>query len=1002
MKFDYEWVKNPEVFQVNRLKAHSNHKYYRTLCELEQENTSFQYSLNGLWKFHYAKNYEQVIQGFENMEYDCKGWDYIQVPGHIQIQGYGNNQYVNMQYPWEGHEALYPGEVPVEFNPVGSYVRYFQLPKQMYGQPVYISFQGVESAFAVWLNGVFLGYSEDSFTPAEFDLSKAIIQGENKLAVQVFRYSTGSWLEDQDFWRFSGIFREVFLYSVPEVHVRDLFVKTEFDDESFERSRLNIEIELLDNRTARISGELCGLNGKVAELAMEEINGTGSMSAAVNSPLLWSAEHPNLYDLTLYVQDQWGKPMEIIRQKIGFRQFKMKSGLMMLNGKRIVFKGTNRHEFSCYQGRAITEKEMISDICTMKRLNINAVRTSHYPNQPRFYELCDEYGLYVIDETNLETHGTWQIPQELIMKVLPQDWSEWHEAVLDRGYSMMHRDKNHPSIIIWSCGNESSGGKNIFDLSEQFRNYDDTRLVHYEGIIHDRRYNKTSDMESQMYTPVEGIKRFLAENKEKPMICCEYTHAMNNSNGGMFKYTELARTEPRYQGGFIWDFVDQTIMGKDPYGNDTLLYGGDFGDRPNDGNFCGNGILFGDRKVSPKGQEVKYNYQNIFVEVSRERIKIINDSLFTNTSEFNCIVTIEAEGNLVSSYQLNTNVKPQSSKQYKLRELEYDGEKELCITVSFVLKEDAAWAKKGYEVAFGQGVVKQAVKEKEEEKVNRKFEIIESTYQIGIHGEDYELIFDKGRGITSYRIGNKELIKNSPMPNFWRAPVDNDYGNQMPFRMAQWKIASLYGRCIHMEYQKMEQSFEISYQFAFPTEKEAGCSVVYLVHADGKIDVTMEYSPVEGMPDLPEFSMLFQLPMEFSQVTWYGFGPEENYCDRLHGARLGKFTKHIKDNLTQYTVPQECGNVTNVRYAKVFSNDGYGMCFKADALDFNALFYTPHELEQARHHYELPSVYQTVVRIGKQMGVAGDDTWGARPHEEFLLKGNQPHKISFCFYGHVK
>lgn len=1002
MEFDYNWVKDPEIFQVNRLKAHSSHKYYRTLGEVAQKRSSCIYSLNGFWKFHYAKNYDQVIPGFERLDYDCKGWNLIQVPGHIEMQGYDKNQYVNVVYPWEGHEQLLPGEVPTIFNPVGSYVNYFTLPQSMQGQPVYISFQGVESAFAVWLNGQFIGYSEDSFTPAEFDLSKAIIQGENKLAVQVFRFTTASWLEDQDFWRFSGIFREVYLYTTPEVHVRDLFVKTLFDDDKLTRSRLTVELEVSDGRTAQISGELHDHTGKVVEIGMETITGAGTLSVAVSSPRLWSAEHPNLYDLTLYVHDQWGKPMEIITQKVGFRQFKLSDGLMKINGKRIVFKGTNRHEFSCYHGRAITEEEMIADVQTMKRLNINAVRTSHYPNQPRFYELCDEYGLYVIDETNLETHGTWGIPQEAQKKVLPGDLPEWHDAVLDRGNSMVQRDKNHPCIVMWSCGNESLGGENLFDLSEFFRNYDDTRLVHYEGIVHDRRFNKTSDVESQMYPPVSGIKRFLAENKEKPFICCEYTHAMNNSIGGMYKYTDLTRTEPRYQGGFIWDFVDQTIMSKDPYGEDALLYGGDFGDRPNDGNFCGDGILFGDRKVSPKGQEVKYNYQNINIKVDQDKIEIINESLFTNTSEYDCVVTVEAEGELICSYQLITDVKPNSSKQYRLRELEYVEEKELCITVAFLLKEDTLWAKRGYEVAFGQGVFAAKPQKQQVVETLKQFEIVESSYQIGIHGENFEVIFDKGRGPISYVYAGHEFINETPMPNFWRAPVDNDKGNQMPYRMAAWKIASLYGRSKHMEYEKHEQSFEIRYEFGFPMMEEESCKVAYLVHADGKIDVSMDYVPVKAPSDLPEFTMLFKLPMVIDQVSWYGLGPEENYSDRKRGARLGCFKKLVKDNVTPYTVPQECGNVCEVRRALVFGRNRVGIRFEADSLDFSALPYTPHELEEARHHYELPRIHQTVVRIGKQMGVGGDDTWGARPHEEHLIKGEEEHHIKFSFQGYLQ
>lgn len=1001
MNFEYDWVKNPEIFQVNRLDAHSNHAYYKTLDEAALKKTEFKSSLNGQWKFHYASNYAQTIQGFEAVDYDCHSWNEIKVPGHMQLQGYGQCKYVNVQYPWEGHDEIHPGELPTSFNPVGSYVKYFKLPESMMGKPVFISFQGVESAFALWLNGTFIGYSEDSFTPSEFDLSKAIIQGENKLAVQVFQYSSGSWLEDQDFWRFSGIFREVYLYTTPKVHIEDLFVKTLFDDETNKRSTLWMEIRLNQKQTAQISGELHDHNGKVAELGMTTIQGQGTMSVSVNAPMLWSAESPNLYELFLYVHDELGNPMEIIRQMVGFRRFQLKDGLMLLNGKRIVFKGANRHEFSCVHGRAITEAEMIQDVISMKRHNINAVRTSHYPNNPRFYELCDEYGLYVIDETNLETHGTWQVPEEFANEVLPKNRPEWHDVVVDRAKSMMHRDKNHPCIIIWSCGNESNGGKNIYDMSQTFREYDDTRLVHYEGICHDRSYNATSDMESQMYTSVVNIKKFLAEHKEKPFICCEYTHAMGNSNGAMHKYTDLTDEEPRYQGGFIWDYVDQAILQRDRYGIEYLAYGGDFDDRPNDNNFCGNGIMFADRTTTPKIQEVKYNYQNITVDVELEKIMVHNKSLFTNTSAYDCNVIVAVEGNVICSYQLVTDVKPLSSKSYKLRELQLHSEKEMTVTVSFVLKEDTIWAKKGFEVAYGQGVFSgAAVTENTESTQSCEFTVVESIGSIGIRGNDFEALFSKGSGLISYRYGNREMMKAVPTPNFWRAPTDNDRGSAMPRRYAQWKIASLYLHPVKMDYKRTESGISLKYEYELPTSPVASCSVTYTVTGDGKVKMNLDYVPTEGLSDLPEFGMLFKIPCDYDKVTWYGRGPEENYSDRKHGARMGLFTKKVADNVTPYLKPQECGNVTDVRFAKVYDNSNTGLLYTGSCFELNVMPYTPHELENATHHYELPAVHNTIVRINAaQMGVGGDDSWGARTHEEYLLPNTKEYHLEFSFQG---
>lgn len=1000
MKFEYEWVKDPEVYQVNRLEPHSSHAYYRTLDEMVEKNSCHKFLLNGQWKFHFAKNYQQTVNGFEAADYDCRDWDEIKVPGHMQLQGYGQLQYVNVQYPWEGHEGIHPGEIPVHYNPVGSYVKYFRLPEHMMGKPVYISFQGVESAMAVWLNGTFIGYSEDSFTPAEFNLTKAVIQGDNKLAVQVFQYSSGSWLEDQDFWRFSGIFRDVYLYTVPSVHIDDLFVKTLFDEGSFKRSTLQVDLKVSGGQAAQITGELHDHTGKVAEFPMAQIQGNGTMSVSVNQPMLWSAEEPYLYDLYLYVHDALGNPMEIVHQKVGFRQFQLVDGLMRINGKRIVFKGVDRHEFSCVNGRAITREEMLEDVINMKRHNINAVRTSHYPNNPFFYDLCDQYGLYVIDETNLETHGTWQVPGDYTDEVIPENRRQWHDIVIDRAKSMMHRDKNHPCILIWSCGNEAYGGKNIYDMSETFRQYDDTRLVHYEGVCHDRTYNDTSDMESQMYTKVADIKKFLAENKDKPFICCEYSHAMGNSNGAMHKYTDLTDEEPRYQGGFIWDYIDQSILTKDRYGNEYLAYGGDFGERPNDHNFCVNGLVFGNRVNSPKMQEVKYNYQNVCVKVEKDRIQVINKALFTSTSIYDCNVVVAVEGKQICAYQLMTDVKPLSSKIYKLRELNLDLKKEVVITVSFVLKEDTLWAQRGFEVAYGQGIFAPDEKEETKSVVPHDFTIVENYYNIGIRGDGFEVLFHRYEGLTSYRYGNREMLQAVPMPNFWRAPTDNDRGNAMQFRYGQWKLASMYARMAELTYEKTQDGLIVNCRYQMPTSPEAECSVKYTVMGDGTMKVNLDYTPVEGLSDLPEFGMLFQLPCEYDTMTWYGRGPEENYADRKHGARLGVYTKKVTENVTPYVIPQECGNVTDVRWVQISDHQRVGLMFQGTGFECNVLPYTPHELENASHHYELPPIYKTIVRISAaQMGVGGDDSWGARPHDEYLLPNTKEYHLEFTVQG---
>ncbi len=637
--FDSNIIKNPEIFEQNRLAAHSDHVCYKNELEKIKGKSSLRYDMNGLWKFAYAKNQSLAPCGFEAVYYDCKSWDEIRVPAHIQMEGYDVPIYTNTTYPWEADESIKPGEVPEIFNPVASYVKYFTIPENMKNKRVCISFQGVESGFALWLNGHYVGYSEDTFDQSDFELTDYIVEGENKLAVRVWKWTSSSWCEDQDFYRFSGIFRDVFLYAVPCAHVKDLSVVPTLND-TFDEGTLSVSIKADGDGIASVKlyelGDLSVEKYDRAKLLLEEFDielrnkEICEGSCNVKNPLLWSAEKPNLYEVKIIVKDTHGNETEFISQLAGFRRFEMVDGLMKLNGKRIVFKGVNRHEFSSITGRVPNRDEVIKDIVTMKKNNINAIRTSHYPDDSMLYELCDIYGIYMIAENNLESHGTWEAYNKGYVDldfVVPKDKPQWRKMMLDRANSCYQRDKNHPAILIWSCGNESFGGKTIYEMSQLFRQLDKHRLVHYEGVFNDRSYNDTSDMESQMYTSAAGIEKFLAEHPEKPFICCEYTHAMGNSCGAMHKYTELSDREPRYQGGFIWDYIDQSIYKKDRYGKWFLTYGGDFGDRPTDGDFSGNGICYGgEREASPKMQEVKFNYQNISVDFD-------SDYIFTVTNK---------------------------------------------------------------------------------------------------------------------------------------------------------------------------------------------------------------------------------------------------------------------------------------------------------------------------------------------------------------------------------
>ena len=1028
--FTLEKLADPGFFQENRLAAHSDHEFFRSEAEMAKGVSSFCRSLNGLWYFHHAKNPSLRPEGFEAEVYDCRSWNTIRVPAHWQLEGYGRPQYTNQTYPWDGHEVVRPGEVPERENPVGSYVKYFSLPANW--ENAYISLQGTESAVAVWLNGHYVGYSEDSFTPADFDLTPYLKQGENKLALQVYRFSSGSWIEDQDFWRFSGIFREVLLYTKPEVHIEDLEVKAvpvhEYKDGEIElKVRWNTEAA----RSLRV--KLFAPEGELLAEEKQEAKGAGEacLKFFAADAKLWSAEAPNLYKALLYVYDEQGNLQEVVPQEIGIREFKLDPAdkLMKINGQRIVFKGTNRHEFDCYRGRAMEQACFEQDIITMKRHNINALRCSHYPNSSYIYKLCDRYGLYVIDETNLETHGSWQKNGQLARDeyTLPNDHEEWLDIILDRAKSMLERDKNHASIIIWSCGNESCGGKDVYEMSQYFRRRDPSRLVHYESTFWDRRYNDTSDMESQMYPKVAEIEKFLSEHRDKPFLCCEYTHSMGNSNGGMHKYTELTETEPLYQGGFIWDFVDQALWHKDRYGKDALGYGGDFGDRPTDYDFSGDGILFADRRPTTKLQEVKFNYQNFTLIPSREEVEIENKSLFTDTVAFDLRLVVLLDGKEVWSRKMAApSIQPGNKGKVALQ-LPDLGAGEYVLTASLCLKEETAWAEAGHEIAFGQGVWQQ----EQEAGVDclpenlpahyvpvqpiegsKTIKVVQGDINLGVQGEGFEILFSSGQGnMTSYKVNDQELMDRMPQPGFWRAPVNNDYGSRRDFEVAQWKLASLYQRCVKREllvkgqWQQLDwfgqlgqkeygaEAVSLRFTYELATQPLSTCAVTYTVQAGGAVKVELDYEKVEGLPEMPDFAMVFALPADYDKLRFYGYGPLDNYCDRQQGVKLGIYEQTVAEQMEPYLMPQECGNHAGIRWFEVLDNRGRGFrLYGEQPFEASALTYTAHELENARHGYELPAVHHTYVRASLgQCGVGGDDTWGAPVLEEYRPKNESKH-----------
>ncbi|WP_110933896.1 glycoside hydrolase family 2 TIM barrel-domain containing protein [Paenibacillus bouchesdurhonensis] len=1022
-----EWNNNPEIFQINRMEAHASKMSFHTVNEaLAGDKTASAYyrSLNGAWKFAFAETPAQRCIDFYKLDYDYSDWADLPVPSHWQFHGYDYPQYTNVRYPWaESEPELQAPFAPTVYNPVGSYIRTFTVPEEWKDQPVYLSFQGVESAFYVWVNGELVGYSEDTFTPAEFDITAYLVTGENKLAVEVYRWCDASWLEDQDFWRLSGIFREVYLYSAPPLHIADFFVRTKLDD-AYKHAQLNVDVKLEDYFISKAG---CTVEMQLydadrqgvwddpysSEVSFQEgLEQAVKLTAPVQHPLKWSAESPNLYTLVLSLKDEARQLLEAVSCKVGFRTFELKDGLMEINGKRIVFKGVNRHEFSCDKGRAITKEDMIRDIELMKTYNINAVRTSHYPNQSLWYELCDEYGLYVIDETNLETHGAWEYGQKgLNERNIPGSKPEWRDNVLDRCNSMFQRDKNHPSIIIWSLGNESYGGDNFIAMHKFFKQADPTRLVHYEGIFHYRESEAASDMESTMYIKPKEVEQYARNNPKKPYIICEYSHAMGNSCGGLHLYTELFDRYEILQGAFIWDWVDQAIRTKTSDGIEYMAYGGDFGESPHDGNFCGNGLIFADRTVTPKLDEVKKCYQNVKFEgvnLEEGRIRITNQFLFTDLNSYALKWEILLDGEIHQSGTAGLNLPPGESTELVIPNLLSNDQltaeqykREAILTVSLVTREAAKWANAGHEIAWEQFIITPYYK-KELPSADSIAAVSakEVDEDLIVSGDGFALRLSRVTGnLLSYDSSGTELLAEPVKPNFWRAVTDNDLGNKLDKRCRIWREVSENRQLSEFTWKQEGSTIVITSRYILATTPLSTVSVEYRILPSGRIEVCEELVPGSGLPEIPEIGMMFILSGRLDTIAWYGRGPHDNYCDRNTGAKVGRYSGAVLEQFVPYLRPQECGNKTDVRFACLTEGtDGPGLRIEASSLmEVCALPWTPLELEAHDHPYKLPPSDKTVLRVNyKQMGVGGDDSWGAPTHEEFTLPANRIYTFKFA------
>jgi beta-galactosidase len=976
---DLAWLADPTMFAVGRRPHRSDHVAHADLAAARAGGASaLRQSLDGIWRCRSVGRVADIPAGFHDRDADVSDWPEIRVPGHLQLQGHGAPHYVNTQYPWDGHADLRPPEIP-EANLVGCHVRDFVPGAAFDGRGVDLVFEGVETAFCVWVNGVFVGYSEDSFTPARFDIGDQFVDGVNRLAVAVFQRSSASWIEDQDFWRLTGIFRSVYLEARPAIHLYDLDARPSLTDD-FSAGRLTVGLTFEAAVAGTVTLALRDAAGAVVATAEPmAVAETVETVMDVERPALWNAEAPNLYRLEIVVRDAAGADVAAVVERIGFRRFELSGGVMRLNGRRLVFNGVNRHEFAARHGRAIGEAEMLWDIRFLKQHNINAVRTSHYPNHPLWYRLCDVFGIYLIDEANLESHGSWQKEGKVRPDwVVPGDRPEWRDAVIDRAAAMLERDKNHASVLIWSCGNESFGGADIAAMADWFRQHDSSRLVHYEGIFHDRRFPATSDMESRMYAKPDDIAASLEDRPDKPFILCEYSHAMGNSCGGLHLYTDLVDRYPQYQGGFIWDYVDQAIAVDDGRGGTRLRYGGDFDDRPSDYEFCGNGLVTAERRPTPKAQEVKALYAPFDLAPDATGVTIRNRNLFVGTAGLDLHWRILDDGAPVAA---GTRPAPEIAAGTTARvaldppAVETRGERVLAVALR--LAASTPWAEAGHVVASADVVLAPRTVAPAAPVPLR---VVAGDVNLGVTTPAVATLFGRPfGGPVSLRAHGRELIERAPRLIFWRAETDNDHGNRHGFGHAVWAGASRYQTVAGCAVDPDPATPGVTWRFALPgVPVEA--TVAYRFAADGTLHVEAAMPPAPGLAELPLFGLQFTLAPVLDRFRYYGLGPDETQIDRCRGGRLGLWSETVAGNLTPYLRPQECGNRVGTRFAEVTDAAGRGLRFAAVDVpfEFQALPWTPFELEAARHVEDLPPIRRTVVRIASwQMGVGGDDSWGA-------------------------
>jgi beta-galactosidase/beta-glucuronidase len=1000
-----EW-QDPVVFGLRREPHRASFVPFpdaTTALTRDRTRSSLFLLLNGKWRFKWLPRPGDVPSDFKNPGFDASGWDEIPVPSNWQVLGYGTPIYTNIKHPFPAKPPL----VPTDRNETGCYRKRFTLPDAFQGRRVYLHFAGVQSAAYVWLNGRLVGYAEGSMTPAEYDVTEHVQPGENLLAVQVIRWSDGSYLEDQDFWRLSGIFRDVFLLAKPAMHLRDFAIVTDLDA-AYRDADLRLTCDVRNaSETAqpapRVRATLRDDSGVVVFAAEARAaapvaagqDASLAIAQRVTRPLLWNAETPNLYTLLMELLDDEGRELEATAVRVGFREIEIRNGQLLINGTPVIVKGTNRHEIHPEHGRVVPRETMIRDIRLMKQHNLNAVRTSHYPNDPLWYELCDEYGLYVVDEANVESHELWA------NGVLLAEDPAWRGAFVDRGVSMVERDKNHPSVILWSLGNEAGLGRNFDDMAAAMRAVDATRFIHYESVNPAYADKLSSfDINSTMYPSLERMIKMHESDPTRPVIICEYAHAMGNSVGNLRKYWDTIESHPRMQGAFIWDWVDQGLLKHTPDGRPYWAYGGDFGDAPNDGNFCINGLVQPDRTPQPELSEVKKVYQFVRarpVDLARGRVLIENGYAFIDLGHLKLSWALSEDGIVVEKGALPLpDIAPGVTREVTIP-LNHAASKpgaEYWLDLGFRLTEETSWAGAGHEVAWEQMRLPDAAPPERMSLAEMPALVVEEAEEtVTVRGEDFRLQLDKSRGtLTSLTAGETELLAQGPTPNLWRAPTDNDEGGQERSFGHRWRKTGL--DAIRFEAKGVDVE-RISPQIvrlvvrADVAARTGGFEyrATYTVHGSGDILLENEFTPYGALPPLPRIGVTMKLPAEFNRLEWFGRGPHESYWDRKEGARIGRYSGTVAEQYFPYVKPQENGNKTDVRWSLLHRSQGEGLLvIGCPVFNVSAHEYTIDNLTQARHVTDVTSSDQVTLNIDyQQMGLGGDDSWSPRVHPEYQL-----------------